>query len=117
MSPSGPGNGATRPTVSKARFVLAFLVAAISDGLSMGLTFLPPAQWFLDIVTAGLLFALLGWRWQILPAFVAEAVPGLGAFPFWVLVVTAVAATETSRIPTETSTTVIESESSNGHKP
>jgi len=34
---------------------------------------------------------ILGWRWPLLPGLVAEAIPGVAAFPVWVLVVAAVA--------------------------
>jgi hypothetical protein len=44
-------------------------------------------QWVIDLVTALLLFLVLGRRWVILPGLVAEAIPGMGVFPVWVLVV------------------------------
>ena len=43
--------------------------------------------WALDLVTALLLFLILGRRWAILPGLVAEAIPGFGIFPAWILVV------------------------------
>ena len=70
---------------------MAFAVAAISDLLSVWLEFVPPLQWTLDILTAGLLFVLLGRQWLILPGLIAEAIPGLAVFPFWVLVVGSIA--------------------------
>ena len=76
--------------ISNTRFALAFGVAALSDMVSVVTEIVPPVQWIIDIVTAALLFVLLGKKWQILPGLVAEAVPGLAAFPFWVLVVGAV---------------------------
>ena len=66
-------------------------VAIVSDILSAWLEFVPPVQWILDILTAGLLFLMLGRQWVILPALIAEAIPGLAVFPFWVLVVVSVA--------------------------
>ena len=69
------------------RLAAAFAVAALSDILSFGLEFVLPLQWALDFVTAFLLFLILGRRWAILPGLVAEAIPGLGVFPVWVLVV------------------------------
>jgi hypothetical protein len=33
----------------------------------------------------------LGRRWALLPGLAAEAIPGLGMFPFWVLVVLSIA--------------------------
>jgi hypothetical protein len=40
-----------------------------------------------DLLTALLLFGLLGWRWALLPGLVAEAIPGVAVFPVWLLVV------------------------------
>jgi len=76
---------------SKTRLALAFLVAAVSDVVSYGTAFVPPVQWTVDLVTALLLFVLLGRRWAILPGLVAEAIPGVAVFPVWILVVAAVA--------------------------
>ena len=73
--------------VSRARFAIAFGVAAISDFLSMWTEFAPPIQWVIDLGTAGLLFLILGRRWALLPGLIAEAIPGMGVFPVWVLVV------------------------------
>ena len=72
---------------SRARFAMAFGVAAISDFLSIWTEFAPPVQWLVDLGTAGLLFLILGRRWALLPGLVVEAIPGMGVFPVWVLVV------------------------------
>jgi hypothetical protein len=77
--------------LSKTRLALALLVAATSDVVSYWTELVPPVQWAVDLVTALLLFMVLGWRWALLPGFVAEAVPGVAAFPVWTLVVAAVA--------------------------
>jgi len=79
------------PRLSKTRLILAFLVAATSDGVSYGTAFVPPVQWTVDLVTALLLVGLLGWRWALLPGLVAEAIPGVAVFPVWLLVVASVA--------------------------
>jgi len=76
---------------SKARLVLAFLVAVVSDVVSAGTEVVPPMQWAVDVTTALLLFGLLGWRWALLPGLVAEAIPGVAVFPTWILVVVSVA--------------------------
>jgi hypothetical protein len=73
--------------LSRARFALAFGVAAASDFLSIWTDFLPPVQWAIDLGTAGLLFLILGRRWALLPGLVVEAIPGMGVFPIWILVV------------------------------
>ena len=81
----------TGASPSKLRLALAFLLAAASDAVSYGTEWVPPVQWAVDGATALLLFGLLGWRWAILPGLVAEAIPGVAAFPVWVLVVASVA--------------------------
>ena len=79
------------PASRRTRLAAAFAVAAISDVLSVWLTFAPPMQWGLDVATALLLFLTLGRQWAILPALVAEAIPGLALMPAWVLVVGSIA--------------------------
>jgi len=76
---------ATRP--SRKRFAIALAVAAVSDVIALWTEFAPPLQWTLDLITAALLFLILGRRWAILPGLIAEAIPGLAAFPVWILVV------------------------------
>jgi hypothetical protein len=85
------------PRFSGRRLALAFALAALADGLSFFLTFTPPVQWAADLVTAILLFMVLGWQWILLPGLIMEAIPGLYVFPFWVLVVGAVAIWGTAR--------------------
>lgn len=77
--------------LSKRRLAVAFAIAGVSDLISAFASFLPPAQWALDFITAIALFLVLGWRWLLLPGLVMEAIPGVGVFPFWVLVVGAIA--------------------------
>ena len=72
---------------SRKRHAVAFLVAAVSDFLSFWTVLAPPMQWVIDLATALLLFLILGRRWAILPGLVAEAIPGMGVFPVWILVV------------------------------
>lgn len=87
-TPSAPyADGLRVPVRRKARLVAGFAVAAVSDILSAVFEFAPPLQWALDIATAAALFFILGRQWVILPALIAEAIPGLGIFPFWLLVV------------------------------
>jgi hypothetical protein len=74
------------------RLAAAFSVAAVSDFFSAWLEFVPPLQWTLDLLTAGSLFLILGRQWLILPGLIAEAIPGIAVFPFWVLVVVSIAA-------------------------
>jgi hypothetical protein len=72
---------------SRKRHAVAILVAAVSDFLSFWTVLAPPMQWVIDLATALLLFLILGRRWAILPGLVAEAIPGMGVFPVWILVV------------------------------
>lgn len=102
----GPSNGhgggpppRGRPTLSKGRMAAAFVVAGVSDLLSVWLGFLPPAQVALDIFTAATLFVVLGWRWPLLLGLVMEAIPGLALFPAWLMVVGAVALFGSPRPP------------------
>lgn len=76
---------------SRARLAIAFVTAAVSDAVSMWATFAPPIEWAIDGATALLLFLILGRRWALLPGLIAEAIPGMGIFPVWVLVVASIA--------------------------
>lgn len=73
--------------LSTTRKLLALGIAGASDALSLAAAFAPPLEWVLDGATALALFAVLGFRWSLLPVLVVEAVPGLAAFPTWLLVV------------------------------
>jgi len=77
---------------SRKRQAIAFLIAAVSDFLSFWMALAPPMQWLIDLGTALLLFLILGRRWAILPGLIAEAIPGMGVFPVWVLVVLSIIA-------------------------
>jgi len=72
---------------SRARMAIAFGIAAISDFLAMWTVIAPPLQVALDLTTAFVLFLILGRRWALLPGLITEAIPGMGIFPVWVLVV------------------------------
>lgn len=79
--------------LSRRRLAVALAVAGVADLLSVWCEIALPLEWLLDLTTAGVLFGILGWRWFLLPALIAEAIPGIAIFPAWVLVVFAVAAT------------------------
>jgi hypothetical protein len=74
-----------------ARLAAAFGIAVASDLLSLWLELFPPAEIALDVTTAGLLFLILGRQPLLLPALVAEAIPGLAILPSWVIVVGSIA--------------------------
>jgi hypothetical protein len=77
--------------LSRRRLMLAFAIAVLSDVCSVWLEFIPPLQLASDLITAGVLFIILGWRWGLLFGLVLEAIPGIAIFPAWVLVVAAIA--------------------------
>jgi len=85
------------PKFSKKQLVIAFAIAAISDAIGALATPLPPIVWVVDVVTALLLFMVLGWQWLLLPGLALEAIPGVGVFPLWLLVVGAIAVLGTPR--------------------
>ncbi len=84
-------------SLTRERLVLAFAIAAVSDAMSAFTAFAPPVEWPVDFLTALLLFLVLGWRWPLLPGLILEAIPGVGVFPFWILVVGAIAVHGTAR--------------------
>ena len=91
---------ATTPTALKfpmRRLALAFVVAGVSDLVGAFASLAPPLGWAVDVVTAALLFVVLGWQWLLLPGLVLEAIPGVGILPFWLLVVGAIAVLGTPR--------------------
>jgi D-beta-D-heptose 7-phosphate kinase/D-beta-D-heptose 1-phosphate adenosyltransferase len=78
--------------VSNKRWLAALALALVSDVISFGDALFPALQIFVDLATALLLATLLGWNWALATALVAEAIPGLAAFPTWVMVVAALGA-------------------------
>ena len=79
------------------RLAFAFAVAGVSDLVGAFASVAPPIGWAVDVVTAALLFVVLGWQWLLFPGLVLEAIPGVGVLPFWLLVVGAIAALGTPR--------------------
>jgi hypothetical protein len=86
-----------RLRISKKRLGLALAIALIADAVGAFVTLAPPLVWTLDVLTALLLFAVLGWQWLLLPGLVLEAIPGVSVAPLWLLVVVAVAVWGTAR--------------------
>jgi hypothetical protein len=89
---------AKRP--SRTRLAIALAVAAVSDFFSIWTEFAPPMQWAVDLGTAFVLFLILGRRWAILPGLIVEAIPGMGVFPVWILVVLSIAVYDGIKKPT-----------------
>jgi hypothetical protein len=98
---AGPSSAAAGSRLSlrfsKKRLALAFAIALISDVIGAFVTLAPPLAWTVDVATAVLLFAVLGWQWLLLPGLVMEAIPGVGVLPLWLLVVGAIAVWGTAR--------------------
>lgn len=75
--------------VSRARINAARLIAVFADCLQLMVIpafvegAVSPFDAALDVIVAGLLWALLGFHWAFVPSFVAEAVPGLDLIPTW----------------------------------
>ncbi|MCX8157252.1 MAG: hypothetical protein N3J91_12540 [Verrucomicrobiae bacterium] len=78
--------------LNRKKLILAFIIAALSDALSIAFQLVLPLQLGLDFLTALLLFVVLGWRWPLLAGLLMEALPGVAVFPAWILVVAAIAA-------------------------
>jgi len=83
--------------LTKTQIVVALAIAGVSDVLGAFVTLVPAVGWGVDIATAVLLFLVLGWNWLLLPGLVMEAIPGIGVFPFWCVVVVAIAIWGTPR--------------------
>jgi hypothetical protein len=82
-----------KPTISRGQKNAALVVAGIVDLIQMPGFFVfgwgaaSVFQDALDIITAFLLVAICGFKWQFVAAFAAELVPGLTLFPTWTMVV------------------------------
>jgi hypothetical protein len=90
--PAPPRPTFARPLpLPQKRLVLALVLAALSDAIGAFVAPTPPFAWGVDLITAIVLFIVLGWQWLLLPGILLEAIPGVGVLPFWVLVVVAIA--------------------------
>lgn len=83
-----------RSALSPRATALAYLVAVSSDAISIWAQLAPPVQWAVDGATAIALFAIVGFRWRLLPVLAVEAIPGLATLPTWILVVISLTAFE-----------------------
>jgi hypothetical protein len=79
------------------RWRRAFIIALLSDALGFLVVLFPPLQWTLDVVTAGALVLILGFRWKLMLAMAIGVIPAIELFPAWTLVILAMAATETQK--------------------
>lgn len=96
--PPGAQSASRNPLkFSKKQLAIAVAIAAASDVIGAFTTPAPPLTWVVDVVTALLLFLVLGRQWLLLPGLALEAIPGIGVIPFWLLVVGAIAVFGTPR--------------------
>lgn len=94
---TGTTTSSTPLKFSVLRLAIAFAIAGVSDVVGAFASLAPPIGWAVDVVTAALLFVVLGWQWLLLPGLALEAIPGVGVLPFWLLVVGAIAVLGTPR--------------------
>ena len=77
--------------LTKTRVRVALAIAISVDLLQIAVQATGPFQllldWPLDLLTALVMLALLGFHWAFLPTFLAEAVPWLDVVPTWTLAV------------------------------
>jgi hypothetical protein len=90
-------------SMARPKWRWVMLVAVLSDVLSFGLDGVlglfslgvsDLVEIPVDLVTAGIMIAVLGFRWTLAIPLVAEAIPGLAVFPTWTLAVGFYAATD-----------------------
>ena len=93
----GPSPIPGMPNIPIWRFVLAFLIAVVADIVLILAAPFEPILLSLDIFTALLLCATLGFNWIFVPTLLVEAVPGLEVFPTWTLVVLALCGIKLAR--------------------
>lgn len=103
-SPSPANAGTTemaetrrRHSMAAWRLALAFCVAAAADAVFAFPTLLEGFEVLGDVFVAVVLCAILGFNWIIVPALLAEAVPGLDVFPSWTVAVIAIAGVRTMK--------------------
>ena len=63
--------------------ITALAIAIVSDIVNAIFTWAPPIVIGIDVVTAVLLWLVLGRPMVLLPVFIAEALPGVSVVPFW----------------------------------
>jgi hypothetical protein len=77
------------PTLTPRRIWIARAIAVLVDLSQLALlpTELTPLNNAIDVVTAAVMVALVGWHWAFLPTFLAELVPFVDLVPSWTLAV------------------------------
>jgi hypothetical protein len=77
------------PKLTPNRILAARIIALVVDLAQFALlpAALTPANDVLDVVTAIVLVALIGWHWAFLPTFLTELVPFVDLVPTWTIAV------------------------------
>jgi len=77
------------PVLTPRRILAARVIAIVVDLVQFALlpAALTPANDVLDVATALVLIALLGWHWAFLPTFLTELVPFVDLVPTWTIAV------------------------------
>src|SRR5215831_8079542 len=78
---------------TQSRFRTALVLAVAADAIQIAVFPLfaegaiSPLDDILDLIVMASLTWLIGWRWEFLPSFIAESLPGVDLVPFWTLAV------------------------------
>jgi hypothetical protein len=95
-----------KPAISRRQKAAALVVATAVDLVQMGgfgifgPGFASPFEDALDVLTAVMLLAICGFKWQFVVAFLVELMPMADLFPTWTaLVLTLPTARETAGVP------------------
>ena len=77
------------PTLTPRRIWIARAIAVLVDLSQLALlpAELTPLNNAIDVVTAAVMIALVGWHWAFLPTFLVELVPFVDLVPSWTLAV------------------------------
>jgi dolichyl-phosphate-mannose--protein O-mannosyl transferase len=77
------------PTLTPRRIWIARALAVLVDLAQVALlpAELTPLNNAIDVVTAAVMVALVGWHWAFLPTFLVELVPFVDLVPSWTLAV------------------------------
>jgi hypothetical protein len=74
-----------KPPLTRARMIIALVIAMFADGLQL---ILGPFGWafgdqIIDVVAMILISRVIGFHWLLLPTFVTEFIPLLDDLPTW----------------------------------
>lgn len=82
-----------KPTLTKQRIIIAYAIAGLADLIQFPVTAVTAtgilavpgemADCVLDFIVMGLVSALIGFNWVLLPSLFVEVIPGLDLFPTW----------------------------------